>query len=100
VEFLIKVYEEKAPFSKANMTILKRVMITEKTNTYTIRSKTGWTKYGGNDIGWWVGYAERKDNVYFFATRLIKSLEKRKPNFDGCRKEITKKILKQLKAID
>lgn len=100
IEFLIKVYEEKLPFSKRNIEILKRVMITEKADTYSIRSKTGWTRVSGNDIGWWVGYVERSDNVYFFATRIIKNRSTINKNFGQCRKDITKNILRQLKAIE
>ena len=41
-------------------------MIDEKTNDYIIRAKTGWEgKYG-----WYVGYIETKDDVYFFATNI------------------------------
>jgi len=100
IDFLIKVYEGTLPFSKRNLDILKKVMITEKTDTYTIRSKTGWTRANGNDIGWWVGYVERKDNVYFFATRLVKKRNEVNPNFGSCRKDITKMILKNLKALE
>lgn len=97
VEFLIKVYEEKLPFSKRNIAILKKVMVTETTPNYIIRSKTGWTKTDNRDLGWWVGYMERKDNVYFFATRVTKPREEVNPDFGNCRKEITKKILFRLR---
>ncbi|WDF57176.1 alpha/beta fold hydrolase [Mucilaginibacter sp. KACC 22063] len=99
VEFLIKVYEGKLPFSKRSIDILKKVMITEKTLNYTIRSKTGWTKTGNRDLGWWVGYVECKDNVFFFATRLIKPRAGVNSNFGNARKEITKNILRQLRAL-
>lgn len=100
IEFLIKVYENKLPFSKRNIDILKKVMVTEKTDKYTLRSKTGWTRVNGNDTGWWVGYVERKDNVYFFATRLVKKRSTVNTGFGQCRKDITKNILKQLHAIE
>ncbi|WP_206610123.1 hypothetical protein [Maribellus luteus] len=50
--------------------------------------------------GWWVGYVERSDNVYFFATRLEKDRETPNPDFGKCRKEITRTILRQLNVID
>ncbi|WP_233377705.1 hypothetical protein [Maribellus sp. CM-23] len=50
--------------------------------------------------GWWLGYVERSDNVYFFATRLVKDRETLNPDFGKCRKKITRTILKQLKVID
>ncbi len=100
VQFLIKVYESKLPFSARNLEILKNVMITEKNNKYTLRSKTGWTRVDGNNIGWWVGYVERNDNVYFFATRLIRKRTIVNTDFGQCRKSITRNILQQLKAIE
>lgn len=99
VEFLVKVYEEKLPFSKRNFDILKRVMITERTDDHVIRSKTGWTRVNGNDYGWWTGYLEKDNNVYFFATRLIKDRKIINPDFSKCRKLITIRRLKELKAM-
>ena len=100
VELMIKIYEGKVPFSKRNLEILKRVMVTEQNENYTIRSKTGWTRENHTDSGWWVGYVERKDNVWFFATRISKDRNVPNPGFGNCRKEITRTILRQLKAID
>jgi beta-lactamase class D len=99
VNLLKDIYEEKLPFSKQNYKILKKIMNTEKTNDYIIRAKTGWTRDGGIDSGWWVGYVENKENTYFFATRIAKKRTESNPNFGQCRKTITKTILKQIKAI-
>ena len=100
IRFLKALYEEKLPFSKRNIAIVKRLMIAETTDMYVIRAKTGWTRDGGKDTGWWVGYVERERKPYFFATRLIKSRETVSPDFADCRKKITKDILRQLQVID
>ena len=100
VKFLVNVYQNEVPFSKRNIDILKRVMITESTNDYTIRSKTGWTRWEGNDIGWWVGYVTNKRDVFFFATRIIKRRTDINPEFGNCRKNITRSVLRQLHAIN
>nr|WP_246439927.1 penicillin-binding transpeptidase domain-containing protein [Rhabdobacter roseus] len=100
IEILRAVYEETLPFSKTTFKVLKELMIEEQTATYTLRAKTGWTRDGGKDTGWWVGYLERADNVYFFATRLIKDRSTPNPAFTRCRKEITKTILKQMGALE
>lgn len=100
IDFLVKVYNNQVPFSKRNVDILKRVMINEEANSYTIRAKTGWTRWEGNDIGWWVGYVTNKNNVIFFATRIIKRRTDINPEFGNCRKNITKAVLKQLNAIN
>ena len=99
IEVLIGIYEETLPFSERSFAILKDIMIEQKTETYTLRAKTGWTRDGGKDTGWWVGYVENEDDVYFFATRLIKDRSESNPNFSSCRKEISRKILGDLGAL-
>ena len=99
VEFLKKLYEGKFGFSKRNMEIVKRIMIAETTTQYTIRGKTGWATNATEDIGWWVGYVERKEGVVFFATRTRKLKTDKNQNFVPCRKTITTAVLKQLSII-
>ncbi len=100
IDILVAVHEETLPFSKQHFATLKAMMIEERTDEYTLRAKTGWTRDGGKDTGWWVGYIEKQDNVYFFATRLIKDRRESNPQFGKCRKDITKTILKQLKILE
>lgn len=99
IKFLIKLYENKLPFSKSNISKVKEIMISEQTDDYVFRDKTGWTKRDGTDIGWWIGYLQTQDNVYFFATRLTKSTNENNPNFSKARKEITKQILSELSIL-
>jgi len=75
-------------------------MITEQMPGFIIRSKTGWARVDGKDIGWWVGYVERDDNTFFFATRITKLRNVRNTEFGQCRKSITKLILTELGAMD
>ncbi|MGE0268922.1 MAG: penicillin-binding transpeptidase domain-containing protein [Candidatus Omnitrophota bacterium] len=100
IEFLTALYKEELPFSPRTFRIVKQLMISEQTDHYILRDKTGWTQSGGRDIGWWVGYVERKDHVYFFATRITKDENAVNEKFSACRKEITRTILKQLGAIE
>ena len=99
VAFLKKLYEGKLPFSKRNMEIVKKVMITEQTSAYTLGSKTGWTRDKGINTGGWVGYIDNKNGVYFFATRLLQNRKINSPDFGSCRKEVTKSILGELKIL-
>ncbi|MDF9797317.1 beta-lactamase class D [Catalinimonas alkaloidigena] len=99
IELLIGLYEETLPFSKSSFKALKEIMIEEKTEEYVLRAKTGWTRDSGKDTGWWIGYIEQKDDVYFFATRLIKDRNTINPDFGNCRKEITKTVLRNLHMI-
>ena len=99
VEFLKRLYDGNLPFSDRNMNIVKKVMITEKEKDYIIRSKTGWTREHNTNTGWWVGYLESGQNVYFFATRLIQDRKFNRSDFSSCRKEITKKVFRDLKIM-
>lgn len=100
VDFLRNLYEENLPFSKQNIDIVKRVMITEQTDEYTIRAKTGWTRENNINTGWWTGYIETKKGTYIFATRLLQDRKMNRSDFGSCRKEITKKVFKDLGIIE
>lgn len=100
VEFLKNFYEEKLPFSKRNIDIVKKVMITEQNDDYTIHSKTGWTRENEINTGWWVGYITNKNGTYFFATRLLQDRKLNSTNFGSCRKEITKSVFRDLNIIE
>ncbi len=98
VEFLKRLYTGKLPFSERSMTIVKDLIIQEKTDTYTLRGKTGSVVRVDKYQGWFVGWLETKDNVYFFATNLETS------NPDGFAngieaQKISVSILKYLKLI-
>ena len=73
IQFLRRFYNNDLPFSKRSLSIVKDILILEQTPDYTIRGKTGWVGFVGNvtpQIGWYVGYLEIKNNVYFFATNI------------------------------
>jgi beta-lactamase class D len=98
INFLVKFYKRELPFSPANFSRVKKIMLIEENDHYKLRGKTGWTFQEGNDIGWFVGYIEKADQVYFFATQI----ESSKPDndlFNRGRKEITLNIIKSLKII-
>lgn len=96
VEFLVRLYENRLPFSPQVIALVKDIMIEEKTDTYTLRAKTGWSDAYTPQVGWWIGYIEKADNVYFFATEI--DINK---NEDAAkRKEVTKRILRHLKMIE
>ncbi|MFA0963808.1 penicillin-binding transpeptidase domain-containing protein [Roseivirga sp. BDSF3-8] len=93
------IYHRSFPFSEAHYDILEDMMVVEENEAYTLRAKTGWTRAGGTDTGWWVGYLKKTDNTWFFATRITKDRETPNPDFGACRKEITRQVLKELDAL-
>jgi beta-lactamase class D len=91
VDFLIKLYRNDLPFSQRTIDIVKDIMIFEKTDEYVWRAKTGWAM----QIGWFVGYVERDDEVYFFANNIdILKAEDRE-----ARIQVSRSILQELKLI-
>lgn len=100
VRLLQRLYEGTLPFSKRNMDIVKRVMVSENHPSGIMRSKTGWTMAGGLNTGWWVGYLERKGKVYFFATQLLQDRKNNRADFSACRKNITRAVLRDLQISD
>jgi beta-lactamase class D len=73
IEFLRRFYHQDLPFSEKTFSMVKDIMIVEKTPTYTIRAKTGWYGFGDKtipNIGWYIGYVEKGNNTYFFAVNI------------------------------
>jgi beta-lactamase class D len=97
IAFLEKLYDYKFPVSRKAMDITKSILIDEQRDGYTLSGKTGWTTDPviQADVGWYVGYLEKGDDVYFFATNI----ESKNPldSFGKARKEITLNILREVK---
>lgn len=96
IAFLKKLYKNELPVSRRSMDIVKKIMLVNETDEYKIRAKTG-----GSDIyhiGWFVGWIEKGDDVFFFATN-IDSNGKFDKNFMAARKQITYDALQALGVI-
>ena len=66
IDFLRRLYQNDLPFAQRTIDLVKDIAIAEQTPNYVLRGKTGWA----DTIGWYVGYLEQNDNVYFFATNI------------------------------
>lgn len=70
ISFLRRLYQNELLFSQRTVDLVKDIMINEQTPDYVLRGKTGWATSVTPNIGWYVGYLEQNDNVYFFATNI------------------------------
>lgn len=70
VELLKNLYLNQLGFSQRNMDIVKDIMILESGPDYTLRGKTGWSDAEKPGSGWFVGYLEKGDEVWFFANQI------------------------------
>jgi len=96
--FLRKMYEHKLPFSAVSIEKVKGMMSIKDTSGYSLKGKTGWAEQDNEDIGWFVGYVETKDDTYFFVN-CIQSSDPGNPYFENARMDITYKILQNLKIM-
>ena len=73
-------------------------MIARDTLGVLLRAKTGRSEQDGKQIGWYVGYLEKKGNVYFFSN-CLQSSDSSIPDFASARIVITYKILADLALV-
>jgi len=99
IDFLKRFYESTLPISSRTETIMKRMMIMEENDAYTMSGKTGWSIQKGVNNGWFVGYVETNNKTYFFATNIEPNHQFDRDAFVRLRKEVTFKALKQMKII-
>jgi beta-lactamase class D len=96
IQFLRRLYQNKLPFSARSLSTVKDILILEQTPEYKLSGKTGWVGYQTQknipQIGWFVGYLEKSQDVYFFATNI----DIRDPKDAKARISLTRKCLKDL----
>lgn len=72
IAFMERLVKEKLPFDKQTMKTVKRMMIDDEQDTYTIHGKTG-TRLSDSGLGWYVGFVETKKGIWVFATNVNSS---------------------------
>ncbi len=70
LDFLARLYRGALPVSKRAETIVKEVMIAERTGDAIIRAKTALPLKGAPNVGWSAGWVERGDFVFIFALNM------------------------------
>lgn len=96
VTFLEKLYKESLPFDKGVMKTVKRIMIQQEGEDYTLYGKTGSSGLQNNvSTGWYVGFIIVKGHPYVFATSIDTQAEF--ASFKA--KELTLNILKKYNLV-
>lgn len=99
IGFLKRLHDNQLPFSQRSVDIVKNIMIVKDTLGYVVRAKTGWGRQNNKDVGWYVGYLEAKDKVYYFAN-CIQSADLNNKEFAQARIDIVYLIIDDLKLTD
>lgn len=98
IDFLERFYRAKLSISARTHAIMKRMMVVEQKDDYQLSGKTGWS-VDGKDNGWFVGYVEVSDQLYFFATNVEPTAEFDMDLFANTRKDVTYRALQKLEII-
>ena len=71
VNFLRKLVLRQFAFKETSYDLLKRIMVIERADSYTISGKTGWATKTDSPVGWIVGYVDTKNGTWLFATNIV-----------------------------
>lgn len=95
IEFLGRLYNYTVPFRREYVDILKDIMLTERTDSYSIYAKSGWAATTPQ-VGWYVGFVTKHDESWLFAMNM----QVDRPEQVALRVELTHRALRVLKIIE
>lgn len=100
IHFLRKLYKKELDISKSTSQIIKNILIIDQKPSYTLSGKTGLGIDDSGNTGWFVGYIEKEEKVYYFATKIHqKDQNMPRAKFSSLRKDLTMNALKYLEII-
>ena len=99
IDFLKRFHQSELPIKKRTEKIMKNLIVIEANENYKISGKTGWSINGQKNNGWFVGYVETTDNVYYFATNVEPKSNFDMDMFPMIRKKVTYEAFKKMKII-
>ena len=100
IDFLKRLYNNKLPISKSSAQIVKNIMRIDSAEDYILSGKTGLAVNNEKEVGWFVGYTEVKENVFYFATKIVPGSTISRNEFIPIRQKVTILALKKLNIIN
>jgi beta-lactamase class D len=100
LDFITRFYKGELPILTRTRDIVKRMMIIDDNGKYIFSGKTGWSIRNGNNNGWFAGYLETKNSVYFIVTNIEPREAFNMDLFPKIRTQISLEAFKRLKIID
>lgn len=96
VDFLTAFLNRQLPFKNRTIDTVEKILLIDSTNTYRLYAKTGWTARVSSQVGWYVGFVKRNNEIWIFALNIDINENKDAENREG----ITRKLLKGEGIID
>jgi beta-lactamase class D len=100
MDFIKRFYDKELLISPRTWRILKSMMVLDTNSNYIFSGKTGWSIRNGNNIGWFVGYLETADSVYFIVTNIEPKEVFNMDLFPKIRTQISLEAFRKLKIIE
>lgn len=94
IDMLRRLWKEELPFRSEVQQAVKRLMLLEKGESFTLYGKTGLAGDDDGAIGWLVGYIEHNGTVHCYALN-IEGPDVNDRKFRKARYDITRKLLKR-----
>lgn len=69
VDFMEKLVQENLPFEEKNQKTVKRMMVQDEQDNYTLHGKTG-TRLSDFGLGWYIGFVETRKDIWVFAVNI------------------------------
>jgi beta-lactamase class D len=88
IQFLQELQEYTLPVNKDSRNTLLRIMLSDSTEDYELRGKTGWSTQDSIDYLWYVGILEKGKKHYYVALQCSPKQEIEARNMASVRKEI------------
>lgn len=89
IDFLKRLYNSDLTISDRTYEIMSEIMLIKSTPHYKLSGKTGWSTGDQGDNGWFVGFLETGDNLFYFATNVEPLEGFNMDQFPEVRKEVT-----------
>ena len=100
IDFLERLHDGRLPISSATSETVNSILEIRSNDAYSLRGKTGLAINGLKDVGWFVGYVEKEEAVYYFATKISpKSYEMDRTFFGTLRQLVSLQALSVLEII-
>jgi beta-lactamase class D len=99
IGFLKRFYDQELPISLNTFTSMKNMLLKEENDDYNLSGKSGWSYTNGIDNCWFIGYIEKENEVYFFATNLEPPVDVDFNTYPKVREDITIEAFRKLKII-
>lgn len=89
IDFLQRLYNSSLDIQARTENIVKNILRLEQGPDYQLSGKTGWAIVEQRNMGWFVGYLEKGDQLYYFASNVEPKNEFDMHRFAVIRKQVT-----------